>query len=125
MFDFLLDSVTLWATPQYALPSFMNLRGGFMRVRDIRLQGVNIWPPQWAWHQLPERGVLKNVKVITRTGLLRIDVYFKGKSYMGIILAEIKDLESLCSKLKENIGKSLYEIGDLEIDFQIIYNKVW
>ena len=87
-----------------------------MRIREMRLEGLYIWPPQWAWRQLPDKGVLNNVKVITRTGLLRIDVYYKGEPLMGIILAENKDLESLHTKLKENIGKCLSEVGDLEMD---------
>jgi hypothetical protein len=82
----------------------------------MRLEGLYIWPPQWAWRQLPDNGVLNNVEVITRTGLLRIDVYYEGEPLMGIILVENKDLESLHTKLEGNIGKCLSEVGDLEMD---------
>jgi hypothetical protein len=87
-----------------------------MRIREMRLDGLYIWPPQWAWRQLPDKGVLNNVKVITRTGLLKIDVYYEGEPLVGIIFAETKDIKSLYNKLKDNIGKCLSEVGDLEID---------
>jgi hypothetical protein len=64
-----------------------------------------------------DKAVLKDVKVIVATSLLRVDVEHNMIPELGIIFVEKGDLESLFHILKENIGRSLADIGELEMDF--------
>lgn len=81
--------------------------------------GLRVWPPKWVFSQLiSDKAVLRGVKIIVATNLLRVDVEHNMIPDLGIILVEQGNRESLYQKLKENIGRSLAEIGELEIDFE-------
>ena len=89
-----------------------------MRIREMQWMGGPIWPPQWAdsSHPINETAVLKGVKLIIGTDLCRIDVDHNGIPHLGIMFSD-KDLrEPLYYKLKENLGRRLAEIADLEIE---------
>lgn len=95
-----------------------------MRIRDLKWKGIPAWPPAW-WisdEGAGEEGVLKNVQL--RNSLIPSCVSIVA-SHLGddrtgiIVLEDSAHLEILCNKLKENIGKQLTEIGDLEIDFAL------
>jgi len=62
-------------------------------------------------------GVLRNVEVIPDTDFLIIDVQCMRKIHIGVILTGDEILHALFRKLKENIGRPLAEIADLEINF--------
>jgi hypothetical protein len=93
-----------------------------MRIRDLKWRGIPAWPPEW-WisdEGAGEEGVLENVQL--RNYLIPSCVLIKA-SHLGydrtgiIVLEDSAHLKILSNKLKENIGKPLTEIGDLEIDF--------
>ncbi len=92
-----------------------------MQIREMRFMGLRIWPPQWAGSipALNEKAVFKDVKVIIGTDLLRIDIEHNGIPYLGIIPVEKEVRASLYHKLKGNVGRTLAEIGDLEIDLKL------
>jgi hypothetical protein len=93
-----------------------------MRIRDLKWRGIPAWPPEWRISDegAGEEGVLKNVQL--RNYLIPSCVLIKA-SHLGddrigiIVLEDSAHLKILSNKLKENIGKPLTEIGDLEIDF--------
>jgi hypothetical protein len=93
-----------------------------MRIRDLQWKGVSMWPPEW-WvsdEGAGEEGFLKSVQFRNDQILQCISVVAShlGNNRNGIIILEDPThLETLCQKLKENIGKPLKEIGDLNIDF--------
>ncbi len=89
-----------------------------MRIREMTHMGRQVWPPQWSSSSQPinEEAVLKGVKVIIGTDLLRIDIDHNGMPHLGIMAAEQEIRDSLYHKLKENVGRQLTEIADLEID---------
>ncbi len=92
-----------------------------MRINTMMCMGLRVWPPKWmiSSQAVSEKAVLKDVKIIVATDLLRIDVEHNMIPSLGIILVEKEVRESLYQRLKENIGRSLVEIGDLEIDSQL------
>jgi hypothetical protein len=81
-----------------------------------------MWPPEFGLTNqiVGEKGILKSVRIRHD---LKIKVIIVTANYLdeerkGIIILENPiHLEIFCAKLKENIGKQLKEIGDLEIDF--------
>jgi len=89
-----------------------------MRVREIKYMGRQVWPPKWSnsHPEINEKGVLKGVKLIFGTDLLRIDVEHNWIPYLAIILVEKEVLKAFYRKLKHNVGKQLAEIADLEIE---------
>jgi hypothetical protein len=98
-------------------------KGGlFMRIRDLEWQGLPAWPPEW-WisdEGAGEEGLLTKVQFrYDQTPVcIALVATHLGENRNGIIiLADPTRLEILCNKLKENLGRSLLEIGDLEIDF--------
>ena len=87
-----------------------------------------MWPPEWGIldQGVGEEGVLANVQF--RSDLTPACIFvvanYHGDIRKGIIiLEELGSLGILYQKLKENIGKPLTEIGDLEIDFYPILRK--
>jgi hypothetical protein len=48
--------------------------------------------------------------------LCRIDVEHHGIPHLGVMLVDKQMRETLYHKLKENLGRRLVEIADLEID---------
>ena len=90
-----------------------------MRINTIESMGLRVWPPKGIFSQLiSNKAVLRGVKIIVATNLLRVDVDHNMIPDLGIIVMEKGDRESLYHKLKENIGRSLAEIGELDIDFE-------
>jgi hypothetical protein len=81
-----------------------------------------MWPPEWGIldHGVGEERVLVNVQLrhdLTPACIFVVANYL-GDIRKGImILEDLAYLGLLYHKLKENIGKPLTEIGDLEIDF--------
>ena len=81
-----------------------------------------MWPPEWGIldYGVGEEGVLVNVQLRND---LKPACIFVVANYLDdirkgiIILEDLAYLGLLYHKLKENIGKPLTEIGDLEIDF--------
>ena len=81
-----------------------------------------MWPPEWVWGsdlQAGEKGVLENVQL--RHGpvrLISIEANHLGDCRKGFMIQEdLAHLELVFEKLRENLGRPLTEIGDLEIDF--------
>jgi len=92
-----------------------------MRIRDLDWRGEAVWPPEW-WP--PERAVIigKN-GVLKEVGIqdivhqyIQVEIETPKGPLWGVILIEPGHLQILYQKLKENIGRTLTEIGDLEID---------
>lgn len=93
-----------------------------MRIRDLQWRGLSAWPPEW-WvsdEGAGEKGFLKNIQLRYDQTPAYISVVAShlGDDRNGIIILENPaHLEILCNKLKENIGRPLSQIGDLDIDF--------
>jgi hypothetical protein len=93
-----------------------------MRIRDLQWSGISAWPPQW-WttgQSNDEEGRLEAVYLShdKMPFCISVDANHLGAEKRGIIiLDDPADLYILYLKLKENIGKTLTEIGDLEIYF--------
>lgn len=93
-----------------------------MRIRDLKWRSLAIWPPEWSFADegAGEVGVLVNVKLCKglKPEYIYIEAEHAGDTLKGITLLEDSSrLELLCRKLRENLGKPLVEIGDLEINF--------
>ena len=83
-----------------------------------------MWPPQWSRsesdHQVGEEGVLEGVQLRHElsTRLIAIEATHLSDYRKGIMLLEDPaHLEFLFEKLRENLGRPLTVIGNLEIDF--------
>lgn len=89
-----------------------------MRINTMMCMGLRVWPPKLviSSQSLSDKAVLMDVKTIVATDLLRIDVEHNMIPDLGLVLVEKGDRESFFLKLKENIGRSLADIGELEID---------
>jgi hypothetical protein len=90
-----------------------------MRIKELTWKGLLIWPPQWTEEisDMVEQGVLKGVDILPLTDLIKIDASYAGSIISGLIFTSEAYLESLYYKLRENIGKPLVEVGDLEVTF--------
>lgn len=90
-----------------------------MRIRELRWRGLLIWPPQWAEEgsTIVESGVLKGVEILPLTDLIKIDASCAGTIISGLIFSTEEYFDSLYYKLRDNIGKQLKEVGDLEVIF--------
>ena len=93
-----------------------------MQIRDLTWKEMPMWPPEWGIldHGVAEEGVLANVQFrndLTPACIFVVANYFDNIRKGLIILENIGPLGILYHKLKENIGKPLTEIGELEIDF--------
>lgn len=93
-----------------------------MRIRDLAWRGEAVWPPEW-WpieHSviIAKNSVLKKVSIqdiVHRYIQVEIETS-KGPLWGVILLEDPGHLEILYQKLKENIGRPLPEIENLEID---------
>ncbi len=94
-----------------------------MRVRDLQWKGLPVWPPEWV--ELPEshgggeEGRLLGVRLrrLSHSEFLSLEVGDPGNSRLGVILLEEPAaFQALLDKLKENIGRPLAEIGNLEME---------
>ncbi len=91
-----------------------------MRLRELKWQELPVWPPQWAvtYEGAGETGVLRKVNIRKDRLLeyLYIEADDGGHKLRGIItLGTRRHLKSLHRTISQHIGKSLTEIGDLEI----------
>jgi hypothetical protein len=92
-----------------------------MRIRDLKWRGLSIWPPEWAFADqgVGESGVLTRVELRQDQDpeFIFIEAEHAGYTLKGIALLEDPThLEFLYGRLKDNIGRLLAEIGDLEIN---------
>lgn len=93
-----------------------------MRIRDLNWRGEPVWPPEW-WppeHDalIGKNGVLKKVG-IQKIGRQYIQIEIEiptGPLWGAILLEDYAHLEILYQKLKDNLGRPLAEIGNLEIE---------
>ncbi len=93
-----------------------------MQIRNLTWRGISIWPPEWmiSAQDLGEEGVLEDVRL--RKDLspasIGLTVNYLDDNRFGVIMLENSaHLEILYHKLRENLGRPLTEIGDMEIDF--------
>jgi hypothetical protein len=93
-----------------------------MRIQDLKWKDVPMWPPEW-WitdQGSGEEGLLEVVslrKDKTPAYIYMVADHLGAQRGGIIILENPAHLDILYRKLKDNIGKPLREIGDLEIDF--------
>lgn len=90
-----------------------------MLIKELRWKGLLIWPPQWAEEcpKMNKHGLIKSVEILPLTDLIRIDASYAGTINTGLILSSEEYLSSLYAKLKENIGKPLEEVANMEVNF--------
>jgi hypothetical protein len=96
-----------------------------MKLRSLRWQGFAVWPPQWIGSQEEqgslisgEEGVLTDVELIDGTDIIRVEAEYGGTACTGLLyLDNPGNFQRLQRLLEENIGKTLAEIGNLEMDF--------
>lgn len=92
-----------------------------MLIRSLQWRELPVWPPEW-WisdQELGEAGVLEAVQLRDdlQPRLISVVANYLGESRKGmIILEDPVQLGVLYHKLKENLGRPLEEIGDLDID---------
>jgi hypothetical protein len=100
-----------------------------MLIRDLLWRGVSTWPPEFAIssQSVGEAWILESVQLRDHSKLKLISVtaanHQAGEQKGIIILEDLIHLQILYDKLKENLGKSLREIGDMEIDFSLPLKK--
>ena len=90
-----------------------------MLIKELRWKGLLIWPPQWAEKppKVIEHGLIKNVEILPLTDLIKIDASYAGTSISGLVLSDEEYRGSLYYKLKENIGKPLEEVANMEVNY--------
>ena len=90
-----------------------------MRIKELTWKGLLIWPPQWTEEisDMVEQGVLKGVDILPVTDLIKIDAAYAGNTISGLIFSNEEYQGSLYRKLKDNIGKPLEEVGNMEVYF--------
>jgi hypothetical protein len=90
-----------------------------MRIKELRWRGLLIWPPQWAEEDpnVIRRGLLKDVKILPLTDLIKIDAGYARTTISGLLFTSEEYQGSLYDKLKENIGKPLNEVENVEVNF--------
>ncbi len=93
-----------------------------MQIRSLNWRGIPVWPPEWMISDqgLGEEGTLEDVRLRKdlMPGFIGVTANYLDDSRFGVIMLEDPArLKILYRKLKSNLGRSLMEIGDLEIDF--------
>jgi hypothetical protein len=90
-----------------------------MLIKELTWNGLLIWPPNWAEEspQLIKHGLLKGADILPLTDLIKIDATYAGTVISGLIFSTEEYQGSLYRKLKENIGKPLKEVGNIEVSF--------
>ncbi len=85
----------------------------------MRWNGLLIWPPQWAeeFPKIIEHWLLKSVEILPLTELIKIDASYAETSISGVILSNEEYRGSLYYKLKENVGKPLEEVANIEVNY--------
>jgi hypothetical protein len=99
-----------------------------MLIRDMKWKDVPMWPPEW-WitdQGSGEEGRLEVVKLRKdkTPACIYVVADHLGADRRGIIILDnLAHLDILYHKLKENLGKPLKQIGDLEINFGLALPK--
>ena len=93
-----------------------------MQIRDLKWKTISVWPPEWliSEEDAGEEGVLGEVQLRDdlKPALITLLVNHLNGSRKGIIvLDDPSHVKILYHKLKDNIGRLLTEIGNLDIDF--------
>jgi len=90
-----------------------------MLIKELTWNGLLIWPPHWAEksHEVIAHGLLKNADILPITNLIKIDAAHARTMISGLICSSEEYQGSLYHKLKENIGKPLEEVGNMEVYF--------
>jgi hypothetical protein len=98
-----------------------------MRIGEMKSRGLQIWPPRWSDHgqTVNDEAIFKDVKAIIGTDLFRIDIEYRGIPYLGIMPVEREICEILYHKLKENVGRQLAAIAELEIETEDEAAESW
>ncbi len=90
-----------------------------MLINKMEWNGIRIWPPHWT-EEIPDvvdRGIIKNVEILPLTDLIKIDTIYAGTILSGLIISREEYQWPLYRKLKENIGKPLEAVGNIEVNF--------
>jgi hypothetical protein len=90
-----------------------------MLIKELTWNGLLIWPPNWVEESpdLIEHGTLKGAEILPLTDLIKIDAAYAGNSISGLIFSNEEYQGSLYRKLKDNVGKPLEEVGNMEVYF--------
>jgi hypothetical protein len=90
-----------------------------MLIKELTWNGLLIWPPNWVEESpnLIEHGLLKGAEILPLTDLIKIDAAYAGNTISGLIFSSEEYQGSLYRKLKDNIGKPLEEVGNMELYF--------
>jgi hypothetical protein len=90
-----------------------------MLVKELTWNGLLIWPPHWVKKspEVIEQGLLKGAEILPITNLIKIDATYAGTIISGLIFSNDEYRITLYYKLKENIGKPLDEVANMEVRF--------
>ena len=90
-----------------------------MLIRELTWNGLLIWTPNWVEESpnLIEHGLLEGAEILPLKDLIKIDATYAGTVISGLIFTTEEYQGSLCNKLKDNIGKPLEEVGNMEVYF--------
>lgn len=99
-----------------------------MKIRELTWKALPAWPPEWLISDegAGEKGVLEDVQFRgdLNPRLITIVANHQGETRKGVmVLEDPVHLEILFHNLKDNIGKALTEIGNLNIDFSFPLKK--
>jgi hypothetical protein len=91
-----------------------------MQIRTLKWRGLAMWPPEWTISDqgLGEAGVLEEVHLRNDLNpkLISVVANHLGDIRQGIMVLEDPALlEVVYGTLKQQVGRPLTEIGDLEI----------
>ena len=96
-----------------------------MKLRDhagMTYQKIPIWPPVWTERYgsgdvlVGEHGILKSCAVTDLTNQLYVFMTHRGKPYVARLLFDNSEFCAVIAMvLRENRGRTLREIGDLEL----------
>jgi hypothetical protein len=99
-----------------------------VKLRDhplIRHPGGTSWPPVWTQRRIDgvkavtgEDGILIDVHAATDSNQCNLIVEDENENYTGALLFdEEKFCHEVADLLRQHIGKSIKDIGDLEVSF--------
>jgi hypothetical protein len=90
-----------------------------MLIKELKWNGLLIWPPHWVEEsdEVIKHGLLKGAEILPLTDLIKIDAAYAGTTISGLIFSREEYQSSLYHKLKNNIGKPLEEVGNMEVSF--------
>jgi hypothetical protein len=99
-----------------------------MQLRDHPLMttrnGANIWPPTWSTtgqNDTPARGevgILRYVKGSSESRKCFLVMEHENNHYVGTLwFRDLAFCSQICDILQQNIGRSIKEIGDLDLSY--------